>query len=141
MRRPGWHIVGGPGFSPRPWPVLRTGRRNTRCLRAGRWGGRATPSRKQSNNPGSPVHGDLGRMHGQARRRLIVEILGTLFGSMLSYPIKLRNQAADSFFYDVDALTLAEREGLSPLVDMKGTIVVVPPRATGGIIRQYKTAF
>ena len=70
-----------------------------------------------------------------------MEILGTLFGSLLTYPIRMRNQAADCFFYDVEALTLAEREALSPLVDMKGTIIVVPPRATGDVIRQYKTAF
>jgi hypothetical protein len=69
-----------------------------------------------------------------------VELLETLFGNLLKSPLKLRNQAADSFFYDVDALDLAEREMLSPLTDLKGTIIVVSPRAKGGGIRHYKSA-
>ena len=69
-----------------------------------------------------------------------MELLETLFGNLLKSPLKLRNQVADSFFYDVDALDLAEREMLSPHVDLKGTIIVVSPRAKGGGIRHYKSA-
>lgn len=61
-------------------------------------------------------------------------------GNLLTYPIKLRNQAADSFFYDVEALDLSERELLSPLVDLKGTIIVVPPGKARRKIRHYKSA-
>jgi hypothetical protein len=69
-----------------------------------------------------------------------VEPLNTLFGSVFASPLEMRNQAADSFFYDVDALDRAEREMLSPSVNLKGTILVVSPRAKGGGIRQYKSA-
>jgi len=67
-------------------------------------------------------------MPGRTWWRFVVELLETLFGNLLKSPLKLRNQVADSFFYDVDALDLAEREMLSPLVDLKGTIIVVSPR-------------
>jgi hypothetical protein len=69
-----------------------------------------------------------------------VELLESLFGNLLKSPLSLRNQAADSFFYDVESLEPAEREMLSPLVDVKGTIIVVSPRARGGGIRHYKSA-
>ena len=69
-----------------------------------------------------------------------MEPLDTLFGNLLKYPINLRNQVADSFFYDVDALDPAEREALSPLVNLKGTIIVASPWETGGGIRHYKSA-
>ncbi len=67
-----------------------------------------------------------------------MELLDTLLGTLVKYPLKCRNQAADSFFYDVESLEPAEREMLSPLVDLKGTIVVVSPR--GGGIRHYKSS-
>jgi hypothetical protein len=69
-----------------------------------------------------------------------VELLDALFGSPLTTPLKVRNQAVDSYFYDVDALDPAERAMLSPLVDLKGAVLVVPPRAKGGGIRHYKSA-
>jgi hypothetical protein len=69
-----------------------------------------------------------------------VELLDVLFRSLLTTPLKVRNQAIDSYFYDVDALNPAERALLSPLVDLKGAVLVVPPRAKGGGIRHYKSA-
>jgi len=69
-----------------------------------------------------------------------VDFLGTLFGNMVTSPLELRNQAADSFFYDIDALDPAEREMLSPYANLKGTIIVVSPRTNGGGIRHYKSA-
>jgi hypothetical protein len=61
---------------------------------------------------------------------------------LFKYPIKLRNQVADSFFYDVGALDPAEKDMLSPLVDLKGSIIVVSPRnaARKDKIRHYKSA-
>ena len=60
--------------------------------------------------------------------------------NLFKFPLKERNQLIDLLFYDVGALTSAERSMLSPLVDLKGTIVVVSPRAAGREIRHYKTA-
>jgi hypothetical protein len=60
--------------------------------------------------------------------------------NLFKLPIKERNQLIDVAFYDVDALTPEEKAGLSPLIDLKGTIVVVPPRAAGRDIRHYTNA-
>jgi hypothetical protein len=67
--------------------------------------------------------------------RLDAEIL-----NLFQFPLKERNQLIDLLFYDVGALTPAERSMLSPLVDLKGTIVVVSPQGAGRAIRHYKTA-
>jgi len=71
-----------------------------------------------------------------------MDSLVTQLGNLFEFPIKLRNEAADAFFYDVDALEPAERELLSPLIDLKGTIIVVSPRkvARPDKIRHYKSA-
>jgi hypothetical protein len=60
----------------------------------------------------------------------------------LLYPIKLANQAADVLFYDVGNLDPCEWERLSPLADLKGTIIVVSPRAArrADKVRHYKSA-
>lgn len=47
------------------------------------------------------------------------------------FPIQARNQVADSFFYDVDALTPEEKAGFSRLIDREGTMIVVPPSKDG----------
>jgi hypothetical protein len=44
-------------------------------------------------------------------------------------------------FYDVGSLDLDEKKGLSPLRDLKGTVIVVPPRsAEDQVIRHYPSA-
>lgn len=55
-------------------------------------------------------------------------------------PFKQRNAAIDSLFYDTKALTPEELGRLSPLIDHEGSIVVVPPAASGRPIRRYRTA-
>jgi len=71
-----------------------------------------------------------------------VELLDTQLGSLFKFPFELRSQAVDLFFYDVGALTPPEWVMLSPLVDLKGTIVVVSPRTADRVdkIRHYKSA-
>ncbi len=71
-----------------------------------------------------------------------MELLESPFGSLFKFPFELRNRAVDLFFYDVGALTSPEWEMLTPLVDLKGTIVVVSPRRTvrADKIRHYKSA-
>ncbi len=51
------------------------------------------------------------------------------FTDLWLYPIKLANQAADWLFYDVGNLDPSEWARLSPLADLKGTIIVVSPRS------------
>jgi hypothetical protein len=60
--------------------------------------------------------------------------------NLFKLPIEERNQLIDVAFYDTEALTPQERAGLSPLIDLKGTILVVPPRAAGRDIRRYQNA-
>jgi len=71
-----------------------------------------------------------------------MELLDSPIGSLFKFPFELRNQAVDLFFYDVGALTPPEWEMLSPLVDLKGTIVVVSPRTAHrpDKVRHYKSA-
>jgi hypothetical protein len=60
--------------------------------------------------------------------------------NLFKLPIEERNQLIDVAFDDTEALTPRERAGLSPLIDLKGTIVVVPPRGAGRAIRPYPNA-
>jgi len=71
-----------------------------------------------------------------------MELMDSQFGNLFKFPFELRNQAVDLFFYDVGALTPPEWEMLSPLVDLKGTIVVVSPRTAHrpDKVRHYKSA-
>src|SRR5690242_7794266 len=69
-----------------------------------------------------------------------MDLLDALTLKLLRFPLQERNQAIDVVFYDVGALTAAERGGLSPLLDLKGTILVVPPRASGRPLRRYPNA-
>jgi hypothetical protein len=71
-----------------------------------------------------------------------VEVLDNPFTDLLLYPIKVANQAADVLFYDVGNLELSEWERLSPLADLKGTIIVVSPRAARrqDKVRHYRSA-
>jgi len=57
------------------------------------------------------------------------------------YSIQLANQVADLFFYDVGALDPSEWRMLQSVVDGKGTIIVVSPRAAPrqDKIRHYKS--
>src|SRR5689334_8007850 len=66
---------------------------------------------------------------GTASGECSLDLLDDQFTDLLLYPIKLANQAADVFFYDVGNLEPCEWERLSPLADLKGTIIVVSPRA------------
>jgi hypothetical protein len=69
-----------------------------------------------------------------------MELLDNLLSNLVKYPLKVRNQVADTYFYDVNALSRQEQEMLSPLVDLKGSIIVVPPRANKDVsIRHYKS--
>jgi hypothetical protein len=59
--------------------------------------------------------------------------------------IKARNQAVDSVFYDTSSLTLEEWLSLTPWVDKKGKIIVVPPtsareKGVRDTIRHYPSA-
>jgi hypothetical protein len=60
--------------------------------------------------------------------------------NLFRFPLKQRNQVIDSFFYDVSTLTADEKARLSPLVDLKGTVIVVSPRKSNREIRHYKNA-
>jgi hypothetical protein len=71
-----------------------------------------------------------------------VELLDNQFTNLWLYPIKLGNQAADRFFYDVGNLEPSEWERLSPLAELKGTIIVVSPHSARreDKLRHYKSA-
>jgi hypothetical protein len=58
------------------------------------------------------------------------------------YPIKLGSQAVDRFFYDVGNLEPVELQRLSPLAELKGTVIVVSPRSArrADKLRHYKSA-
>jgi hypothetical protein len=67
-----------------------------------------------------------------------MELLETRLLNLLESPIKARNEVIDALFYDVGSLTVDEKKGLSPLSDLKGTVLVVPPRAAKDqMIRHY----
>lgn len=51
--------------------------------------------------------------------------------------MKQRNAFFDALFYDVGALSDKEKDDLSPLVDQEGTIIVVPPAASGRRIEHH----
>jgi hypothetical protein len=53
--------------------------------------------------------------------------------------IKQRNAFFDALFYDVGALSDAEKEELSPLVDQEGAIIVVPPASSHRRIAHFAT--
>ena len=71
-----------------------------------------------------------------------VELLDNQFTNFLLYPILMANQAADLFFYDVGNLEAPEWKTLSPLADLKGTIIVVSPRTARreDKVRHYESA-
>jgi hypothetical protein len=71
-----------------------------------------------------------------------VELLDNQLTNLWLYLIKLVNQAADRFFYDVGNLEPSEWESLSPLAELKGTILVVSPRAArrADKLRHYPSA-
>jgi hypothetical protein len=69
-----------------------------------------------------------------------MDILDAQVFNLFKLPIKERNQVIDAAFYDVGALAPDERAKLSPLVDLKGTIIVVSPQAAGRPIRHYTNA-
>jgi hypothetical protein len=69
-----------------------------------------------------------------------MDFMDSQLESFLRFPLKERNQAIDALFYDVGALTPDERARLSPLVDLKGTVIVVSPRVANREIRHYKNA-
>lgn len=54
--------------------------------------------------------------------------------------LKQRNAFFDALFYDVGALTSQEKDELSPLVDREGSVINVPPGATGRLIEHYPSA-
>lgn len=54
--------------------------------------------------------------------------------------LKQRNAFFDSLFYDVGKLTSQEKDELSPLVDREGSVINVPPLATGRAIEHYPNA-
>jgi hypothetical protein len=70
-----------------------------------------------------------------------MESLEVQIENLFKAPLKQRNQLIDALFYDVSALDADEQAALSPLVDLKGTIIVVPPRAEkqrgGRVLRHY----
>jgi hypothetical protein len=70
-----------------------------------------------------------------------VELLDNQLINLWLYPIKLGNQVADLLFYDVGNLEPSEWERLSPLADLKGTIIVVSPRSArrADKVRHYKS--
>jgi hypothetical protein len=70
------------------------------------------------------------------------ELLDNQFTDLLLFPVKVANQAADVLFYDVGNLEPSEWERLSPLADLKGTIIAVSPRAVRrpDKVRQYGSA-
>src|SRR5262249_32850667 len=71
-----------------------------------------------------------------------MELLDNQLTNLWLYPIKLGNQAADLFFYDVGNLEPSEWERLSPLAELKGTIIVASPRSAQreDKLRHYKGA-
>jgi hypothetical protein len=69
-----------------------------------------------------------------------MDVLDAQVCNLFKLPIKERNQVIDAAFYDFGVLTPDERAKLSPLVDLKGTIIVVSPRAAGRSIRHYTNA-
>ena len=71
-----------------------------------------------------------------------MDLLDNQFLNLWLYPIKLGNQVADLLFYDVGNLEPSEWERLSPLADLKGTIVVISPRSARreDKVRHYKSA-
>jgi hypothetical protein len=71
-----------------------------------------------------------------------VGLLDNQFTDLWLYPIKMANQAADLLFHDVGNLQPSEWERLSPLADLKGTIIVVSPRTASreDKVRHYKSA-
>jgi len=67
-----------------------------------------------------------------------MELLESRILNLFKSPIKARNEVIDALFYDVGSLSLDEKKGLSPLSDLKGTVIVVPPRAAKDqVIRHY----
>jgi hypothetical protein len=57
--------------------------------------------------------------------------------NLAKLPIKSRNQWFDSMFYDVNSLSPEDKKYLSPLVDLEGTIIVVPPKNRGRSISHH----
>jgi len=55
-------------------------------------------------------------------------------------PLKQRNAALDNVFYDTSSLRPDETVRLTPLIDLKGSIIVVPPAASAQPIRHYERA-
>jgi hypothetical protein len=58
-----------------------------------------------------------------------MELLETQILNLFTSPIKARNEVIDALFYHVGAPSPDEKTGLSPLSDLKGTVIVVSPRA------------
>lgn len=69
-----------------------------------------------------------------------MDLMDSQLENFLRFPLKQRNQAVDSLFYDIAALTTDEQARLSPMIDLKGTVIVVSPRAANKEIRHYKNA-
>src|SRR5258708_1746813 len=57
--------------------------------------------------------------------RLTMELLETQILNLFKSPIKARNEVIDALSYDVGSFSLDEKTGLSPLSDLKGTVIVV----------------
>jgi hypothetical protein len=69
-----------------------------------------------------------------------MQIEGKLATTLPFLPLKQRNAALDNLFYDTPSLKPAEMRQLTPLIDIKGSIVVVPPGSSNQPIRHYERA-
>jgi hypothetical protein len=69
-----------------------------------------------------------------------MQIEGKLATTLPFLPLKQRNAALDNLFYDTPTLKPGEMSQLTPLIDIKGSIVVVPPAASDQPIRHYERA-
>ena len=69
-----------------------------------------------------------------------MQIEGKLATTLPFLPLKQRNAALDNLFYDTPSLKPAETRQLTPLIDIKGSIVVVPPGYSNQPIRHYERA-
>lgn len=59
-----------------------------------------------------------------------MELMDTLLGNLSLLPLEAKNWMFDIYFYDVFSLEFpVEWRTLSPPADLKGTIIVIPPRA------------
>ena len=67
-----------------------------------------------------------------------MELLNTQFGNLFQLPLKAVNWGADTYFYDVFSLKFPDEwRAVTPLSDLKGTIIVVSPHSENRGIRHY----